>query len=146
MMNQDNEIMTNKYDMSGGTFGVGVNEGDIKGNAKIGGVINEGVSLQSPEKTAEIATILQNLLDYFETENPPTNFNFPEAQKQVKTLIENNPEILEGEIVKEVVENTPNLKQRIGKAGEAAYLETLKMIFPPINIAIEAVKAFKEAK
>ncbi|MEL4898002.1 hypothetical protein, partial [Crocosphaera sp. Alani8] len=49
-----------------GNFGVGVNQGEIGGNAKIGGVINEA---QQPT-LAKAAQEIQNLLKQLEQDNP----------------------------------------------------------------------------
>ncbi|MEM7760115.1 MAG: hypothetical protein AAF298_18620, partial [Cyanobacteria bacterium P01_A01_bin.40] len=77
----------NTYNQSG-NFGIGHNEGEIKGNAKIGGVINKAAQ----QDLQQAATEIQQLLEQLSQDNPTETT----AQKmvvgaQVVEVISNNP-------------------------------------------------------
>ncbi len=124
----------NTYQQSG-TFGIGhMSGGTIEEGAQVAAVINE----PQPKKLAEVAAEIQNLLNYFEQNNP----TIIEAQQMVKTATERQPELKNAKIIEEAIQATPTLKQRLRAAGEAAYVETVKMLFPPVGVAIEAFTAW----
>ena len=128
------ESQGDTYNQSG-TFGIGhMSGGEIKGNAKVAGEIHE----VAPQTLAEVATEIEKLLDYFQHHDP----SISQAQQMVKTATEEQPEILDAEIIEEAIKATPTLRQRIGAAGTAAYIETVKILLPPLGIAIEAAKAW----
>lgn len=114
------------------------NETNVSDNAKYAGRdFYENASLA--EKSTEIIKVLEDSLDFFE-QNP--NISIPEAQQKVKTIQKSNPEILNAEIVEATIKSHYPLQQRLRAAGEAAYLETVKLVLPPVGIAIEAIKAW----
>ncbi len=130
----ESESKGNTYNQSG-NFGIGhMSGGEIKEGAKVAGVINEA----QPKNLAEVAAEIQDLLNYFEQNNP----TIIEAQRMVKTATERQPELKNAKMIEEAIEATPTLKQRLRAAGEAAYVETVKMLLPPVGVAIEAVKAW----
>ncbi|MEM7580325.1 MAG: hypothetical protein AAF316_10840, partial [Cyanobacteria bacterium P01_A01_bin.80] len=94
---------------------------------------------ESKQSITEVATEIVKLLDYFEQNDP----SITEAQQIVKTSTENQPEILDAEIVQEAINSSHTLRQRIGAAGTAAYIETVKVLLPPFGVAYEAYKAFR---
>ncbi len=127
-------VQGDKYDQSG-NFGIGnMSGGTIEKGANVGGVINEA----QPKNLAEVAAKIQDLLNYFEQNNP----TIIEAQRMVKTATERQPELKNAKVIEEAIEATPTLKQRLSAAGSAAYVETVKMLLPPVGVAIEAVKAW----
>jgi len=87
-----------------------------------------------------VAAEIQQLLDQLEQTNQTTT----EAQLIVDQAVERQPLLQNSQIVEQAIKNTPPLKVRLRSAGKAAYLETVKVLLPPVGIAIEAVKAWKE--
>ncbi len=129
-------INTNTYYEQTGPQGIGhMSGGTIGEGADVAGVINK----VEAKNLTEVATKIEKLLDYFEQNDP----SITQAQQIVKTATEEQPEILDAEIVKEAIKATPTLRQRIGAAGTAAYIETVKTLLPPFGIAYEAYMAFK---
>ncbi len=129
------ESQRDTYNQSG-NFGIGhMSGGTIGKGAEVGGVINK----VEANKLTEVATKIEQLLDYFEQNDP----SITQAQQIVKTATEEQPEILDAEIVKEAINSSPTLKQRLGAASVAAYIETVKMLLPPFGIAYEAYKAYR---
>jgi hypothetical protein len=94
----------------------------------------------SAQNLAEVAAEIQQLLDQLEQTNQTTT----EAQLIVDQAVERQPLLQNPQIVEQAIKTTPPLKARIRSAGKAAYLETVKVLLPPVAIAIEAVKAWKE--
>lgn len=94
---------------------------------------------QPQHNVSEVAAKIEKLLDYFEQNDP----SISQAQQIVKTATEEQPEILDAEIVEEAIRSSPTLRQRIEAAGTAAYVETIKLLLPPFSIAYEGYKAFK---
>lgn len=106
------------------------------------GKVSGDMNVYAPEQKqtlTNVATEIVKLLDYFEHNNPSIN----EAQQVVKNVTEEQPEILDAEIVEEAINSSPTLKQRLGAAGTAAYIETVKILLPPFGVAYEAYKAFR---
>ena len=131
-----NEKIEGDYYEQKGNFGIGhMSGGTIEKGAQVAGVINEAQS----KNLTEVATKIEKLLDYFEHNDP----SITQAQQIVKTATEEQPEILDAEIIEEAIKSIPTLRQRIGAAGTAAYIETVKMLLPPFGIAYEAYQAFK---
>ena len=119
-----------------GNFGIGhMSGGTIAEGAKVAGVIHEGPA----KNLAEVAAEIQDLLNYFQEHDP----TITEAQQIVKTATQRQPELQDATIVEAAIKTTPTLKQRLKAAGEAAYVETVKMLLPPLGVAIEAVKAWQ---
>lgn len=130
----ENKIMSQQ-----GQFGIGhMSGGTITGNAKVAGVINEA----QQQKLPDVAAKIEDLLNYFQ-EHEPT---ITEAKQIVKTAIEHQPELEDANIIEAAIENSPTLKQRLKAAGEAAYVETVKILLPPLGVAIEAVKGWQNPK
>ena len=119
----------NKQIFKGNVYGVA---GNVEGNQNI-------YTSKIEANLTEVAGSLEKLLDYFEQNDPPTT----KAQQVVKIATENQPEILDAEIVQEAINSSPTLRERIGAAGTAGYIEIVKMLVPPVGVAIEAYKAFR---
>ncbi|MDJ0901325.1 MAG: hypothetical protein QNJ55_21215 [Xenococcus sp. MO_188.B8] len=86
-----------------GNFGVGVNQGEISGNAKIGGVINEAQQQNLSEAISEVQNILAQLSQTY-----PKNMPL----QAVETIRE--------------IENRPSLKQKLISAGQQAGIKALE--------------------
>jgi HEAT repeat protein len=105
-----------------------------------GNVEGDMIVNASAQNLAEVAGEIQQLLDQLEQTNQTTT----EAQLIVDQAVERQPLLQNSQIVEQAIKNTPPLKVRLRSAGKAAYLETVKVLLPPVGIAIEAVKAWKE--
>ena len=93
----------------------------------------------SKQNLAKLAKEINNLLTYFEKDPPKA-----EADQMVNAFKKRLPELKDAEIVEAAIEETPTLKQRLYAASKTAYLETIKVLFPPIGIAITTVKAWND--
>ncbi len=127
-----NKNITNTYNQTG-NFGIGhMSGGEIKGNAKIAGVINES----SAKNLEEIAQEIEKLIDYL-AKNPPIN----EAVSAINTAKKRQPQIDNAEIVTEAIQAQPTLRKCIEATEQTAYIETLKVLLPKVGKAIEDFKA-----
>lgn len=105
------------------------------------GTYVEGNYYNSPQDNKTIAVVakeVQDLLTYFEQNNPPVI----EAMQTVKAFTERQPELNNAKTIEAAIKATPTLKQRLHSAGKATYLETVKALLPPVGVAIEAIKAW----
>ena len=89
-----------------GNFGVGVNQGEISGNAKIGGVIDEAQQPNLSEAISEVQNILAQLSQIY-----PNNIDL-QAEKTIRQI-----------------ENRPSLKQKLISAGKQAGIKALEKAF-----------------
>ena len=129
-----NKNITNTYNQTG-NFGIGhMSGGEIKGNAKIAGVINES----SAKNLEEIAQEIEKLIDYL-AKNPPIN----EAVSAINTAKKRQPKIDNAEIVTEAIQAQPTLRKRIEATEQTGYIETLKLLLPTVGKAIEDFKVAK---
>lgn len=108
--------------------------GEVKGDQ-----IRTQNNFASQETLTAVATEIDKLLDYFEQNDP----SLSQAQQIIKIATQEQPEILDAEIIEEAIKSSPTLRQRTGAAGVAAYIETVKLLLPPLGIAIEAYKAYR---
>ena len=86
-----------------GNFGVGVNQGEIQGNAKVAGILNEAEQQNLTEIITEVQAIIAPL-----TQTYPNN---PTTQG-IKAI--------------EAIEKNPNLKQKLIEAAKKGGLEAFK--------------------
>lgn len=127
-------VQNNTYQ---GPVGIGQVTGnsEIKGNAKIAGIINEYGS----QKLEDIAQELTSLLDFFEQKTP----SIPEAMQRVNTAKENYPDLNKPEIIEATIINQPTLKNRLLSAGKTAAIEIINVFLPPLGVAIETIKSYQ---
>ncbi len=64
-----------------------------------------------------------------------------QTKQKVQTFTDNQPEILDVEIIQQAVTSNPTLRERLIAASKAGFLEALKTAFPPFSIAYEVLKA-----
>ena len=107
---------------------------EVNENATVAGLINK----YEQKKLIEIAQELTDLFNYFEQNNPPVS----DAIEIINVAKNKYPELNDPKIIEAAIHNNPSLKQRLLAGGKAAYIETIKVLSPPIGIAIEAFKAF----
>jgi HEAT repeat protein len=88
----------------------------------------------------EVAEEIQQLLDQLEQANPTTT----EAELIVARAIERQPMLQDPQVIQQAIKSTPTLKQRLRSAGKAAYFEIVKVLLPPLGVAIEAINAWKK--
>jgi hypothetical protein len=121
---------------SGANIGA-VNTGEIN----VQGDLNQAVTQHNyaPEQNfAEVVKEIHQLLDQLEQSSPTTT----EAQLIVERAIERQPMLQDSQVIEQVIQRSPTLKQRLRSAGTAAYLEAVKMLLPPASIVIETIKAW----
>jgi CheY-like chemotaxis protein len=79
----------------------------------------------------------------------PTPKTIEEAAKEIQDLLrylqESNPTDIEAAVNQEIIRN-PTFKSRLRNALKEAGLETLKVIFAPLGIGIEAVRGWRDAE
>mgnify|MGYP001825225264 CR=1 FL=1 len=127
--NYNENIEGNYYEQSG-NFGIGhMSGGEIKGNAKVGGVINEA---EKPN-LADAATEIQQLLEQLSETYPTT------------TSREKN--IVIGEAVDQI-ENNPTLKAKVINALKAGGTEAFKeaVNHPLVNILVATIEGWQDAE
>jgi len=93
---------TNNIEQSG-NFGVGVNQGEIQGNAKVAGILNEAEQQNLTEIITEVQAIITPLAQTYPN-NPTT--------QGIKAI--------------EAIEKNPNLKQKLIEAAKKGCLEAFK--------------------
>ena len=123
-------------------FNAPVGIGGVQGNvnvedhATVGGVVNQN---NDPDLT-KISQKITELVNYFEqNQNAP----YPEVIQQIKLVQESCPDITNSERVKSAIQNNPTLENRLLAASSAALIETIKVLLPPVGVAIEAIKAYR---
>lgn len=86
----------------------------------------------------EVTEEIQKVLDYLE-HNKPTVIN---AQGVVAQAVESHPILKNRQAIEKVMQSNPTLKIRLQRAVTAAGIETVKVLFAPAGIMIEAIKAW----
>ena len=120
------------------TVNVNGSVGSIDNHGKIDNLIGSQNKDASSETLKAVASEIDSLLEFFEQNDPSVS----KAQQIVKTATNNQPEILDAEIIEQAINSSLTLRQRMGAAGTAAYIETVKTLLPPFGIAYEAYQAF----
>ena len=125
-INVSSQSSGNTYHQSG-NIGIGHNEGEIKGNAKVAGVINEAAQQDLTQAAAEIQQLLDQLAKTNPTETP--------AEK-----------MMVGVKVAEEIEKDPTLKQRIINALKAMTVEAfMEAIDHPLaNVVRAGIEGYRE--
>ncbi len=125
-INVSSQSSGNTYHQSG-NIGIGHNEGEIKGNAKIAGVINEAAQQDLTQAAEEIQQLLEQL-----SKTNPTETLSQKAVVAEKTI--------------ESIENNPTLKQKIINAikamGIEAFMEAID--HPVANVLRAGIEAYRE--
>jgi internalin A len=121
-------IKTETYNEQTGNFGIGqMSGGEIKDNAKVGGIINES----QQKSLAEVAKEIQELLEQLSQTNPTTKTT--EKMEVVGKAID-------------IIEENPSFKSKIVKVLKAVGTESFKeaVDHPLANIFIAGVEAWTE--
>ncbi|WP_062287500.1 HEAT repeat domain-containing protein [Nostoc piscinale] len=127
---------TPKYDFSNATFN------NLTGSV-IGNIQGDNIGTQNNYPAIpELATVLEQLLAKIEQDKPTVI----DAQPIVAEVVENHPVLKDKQVVEQVMKTYPPLKVRLRKAVTAAGIETVKILFAPAGIPIEAIKAWNEAE
>ena len=92
----------------------------------------------SERDLTETAEEIHRLLDCLKTTNP----TIVEVQRIVEDAIYRMPTLKSPKAIEQVVKSSPTLQARLRSSLTAATAETVKVIFAPSGIAIEAVKAW----
>ncbi|MFN6531371.1 HEAT repeat domain-containing protein [Nostoc sp. ChiSLP03a] len=126
-----------KNDFTGATFGNIV--GSVTGNIH-GDNIGTQNNYPSTEDIANLETVLQQLLEKIEQDKPTVI----DAQPIIAQAVESHPVLKNRQAIEQVIKNNPILKVRLQRAVTAAGIETVKILFAPAGIAIEAIRAWNE--
>ena len=125
-----NENIEGNYYEQKGNFGIGhMSGGEIKGNAKVAGVINEA----EKQNLADAATEIQQLLEQL-SETYPTSTN-----KEKMVVV--------GEAV-EQIESNRTLKAKVINALKAGGTEAFKeaVNHPLVNILVATIEGWQDAE
>jgi len=121
-------IKTETYNEQTGNFGIGqMSGGEIKDNAKVGGIINES----QQKSLAEVAKEIQELLDQLSQTYPTTKTT--EKMEVVGKAID-------------IIEENPSFKSKIIKVLKAVGTESFKeaVDHPLVNILMAGIEAWTE--
>jgi hypothetical protein len=121
-------IKTETYNEQTGNFGIGqMSGGEIKDNAKVGGIINES----QQKSLAEVAKEIQELLDQLSQTYPTTKTT--EKMEVVGKAID-------------IIEENPSFKSKIIKVLKAFGTESFKeaVDHPLVNILMAGIEAWTE--
>ena len=92
----------------------------------------------------DAARELTNLLNSIEHSKTVQHISSPSLTSEFELAISNNPELSDPKVIEASINTDPTLRQKILAASSAATLETAKVLFPPLAVAIEAVRAFQD--
>ncbi len=112
---------------------------NVAGNVE-GDNINTQNNYASTEDIAKLETVLEQLLEKMEQDKPTVI----DAQPIVAQAVESHPVLKNRQAIEQVIKNNPMLKVRLQRAVTAAGIETVKILFAPAGIAIEAIRAWNE--
>ncbi|WP_375470814.1 NACHT domain-containing protein [uncultured Nostoc sp.] len=128
---------TPKNDFTGATFGPIV--GSVTGNIQ-GDNIGTQNNYASTKDIANLEIVLEQLLEKMEQDKPTVI----DAQPIVAQAVESHPVLKNRQAIEQVIKNNPTLKVRLQRALTAAGIETVKILFAPAGIPIEAIRAWNE--
>jgi hypothetical protein len=94
----------------------------------------------STEDIAKLETVLEQLLEKMEQDKPTVI----DAQPIVAQAVESHPVLKNRQVIEQVIKNNPTLKVRLQRAVTAAGIETIKILFAPAGIPIEAIRAWNQ--
>jgi hypothetical protein len=103
-------------------------------------VINIDMSQNEQQNLADIAQKIIDLFNFFES----TNATDSTARKKVKIAIKEQPSLNNTKLIEVAINASPTLKKRLLAASSAASIETVKVLIPPLGVAIEAIKAYHD--
>ncbi len=112
------------------------------------GISDSTVHIDMPQllKKQEVVVVareLNNLLDLIERSQTDQHNSSPTLTGEFKHAISNCPELSDPKVIEASINSDPTLRKRIVACSSAASLETVKVLFPPLAIVIEAVRAFQ---
>ena len=112
-----------------GTFGIGINKGNIESGAKVAGVINEG----QKQKLAEAAAEIQQLLQQLQQDNPSNNTS---SQMMVAAQAIQH------------IESNPSLKQKVISAVKEGGLASFERALdnPAGAFVVGAIRGWQEVE
>lgn len=113
------------------------------GTVGAGGITESTVTInmgaQQQPKLADVAQEISDLFDFFERRNGTDS----EAMEKVKLALDRYPSLNDVKQTEAAISASPTLQQRLLAAGSAASIETVKVLLPPLGVAIEAIKAYR---
>ncbi|BAZ47776.1 HEAT domain protein repeat-containing protein [Nostoc sp. NIES-4103] len=137
-LNRLNQTMseTPKVQMN---FYASINSSNVAGNVE-GDNINTQNNYPTIQNIAEVEKVLQQLLEQIE-QTKPTPI---QAQLIVDQAVEKHPVLKDAQIIEQAIKRYPPLKVRLQRVIIAAGIETVKVLFAPAGIVIEAIRAWTE--
>ena len=102
-------------------------------------VINIDMRRNEQRNLADIAQEIFDLFNFFER----TTITHSEAIEKVELAIKEQPSLNDAKLIEAAINDNPTLKQRLLAASSAASIETVKVLLPPLGVAIEAIKAYQ---
>ncbi|MBX9257058.1 HEAT repeat domain-containing protein [Desmonostoc muscorum CCALA 125] len=116
----------------------------ITGSSVAGNVEGDSIVTQNNNSTiqniAEVEKLLQQLLEQIE-QTKPTPIK---AQLIIDQAVEKHPVLKDGQMIEQAIKHYPPLKIRLQRVMTAVGIETVKIIFAPAGIAIEAIRAWTQ--
>ncbi|MCF2149715.1 HEAT repeat domain-containing protein [Desmonostoc muscorum LEGE 12446] len=112
---------------------------NVAGNVE-GNNINTQNNYTSTQDIANLKTVLQQLLEKMEQDKPTVI----DAQPIVNQAVESHPVLKNRQAIEQVIKNNPMLKVRLQRVMTAVGIETIKILFAPAGIPIEAIRAWNE--
>lgn len=113
--------------------------GNVAGNIE-GDMIGTQNNYSAADNIVEVEQVLQQLLEQIENTKPTPI----EAQVIVGQAVEKHPVLKDGQIIEQAIKRYPPLKVRLQRVATAVGIETVKVLFAPAGIVIEAIKAWIE--
>jgi hypothetical protein len=94
------------------------------------------------KKLVVVAREIAKILDSIEKKQVEQHL-IPAIACEIQLATTNYPQLCDPKFIENSINSDPTLKQRVLAASSAASLKALKMLFPPLAVAIEAVRAFR---
>jgi hypothetical protein len=111
------------------------------------GITNSNVHIDIPrsqlnKELITTASDVTGLLDTIERSQREQRIGSPALVDEIRLAAASHPQLSDPKFIEATIISDPTLKQRVLAASSAASLEMMKVLFPPLAIAIEAVRAF----
>jgi hypothetical protein len=122
---------------------MGVQNNHFYGRVGAGGVNDSVINIDMrPNEQRNLADIAQEIFDLFNFFER-TTITHSEAIEKVELAIKEQPSLNDAKLIEAAINDNPTLKQRLLAASSAASIETVKVLLPPLGVAIEAIKAYQ---
>ncbi|MGJ5676758.1 MAG: HEAT repeat domain-containing protein [Nostochopsis sp.] len=137
-LNQTLKIMSEKPPVQM-NFHAPITSSSVAGNVEGDNIATQNNHLPTQDIT-KLETVLEQLLEKMEQDKPTVI----DAQPIVAQAVESYPVLKDRQVIEQVIKNHPTLKVRLQRAVTAAGIETVKILFAPAGIPIEAIRAWNQ--